>query len=155
MNIDQIQDPATAFISRTDKRRRSPAQGQQSGHSDYQRYENLLRRVDEVYREVVNLRREHNQFVGSIMRQLSSLRDRRQQTVELSTRERQVREMRRAGQAEKHIAAELGVSVSTIKSYEHRARKKEQLRREQEEQTRQSLCKPCKPFSSRRGAMDA
>ena len=155
MNIDQIRDQPSAFNARGDKKKKAPTQSQEKGQADYRRYENLLRRMDEVYSEVVNLRREHNQFVGSVIRQLSSLWQRRQRTVELSARERQVREMRRAGRAEKQIAAELGVRISTVKSYEHRAKKKEQLRSEREEQTRQGSCKPCKPFSSRRSAGDA
>jgi DNA-binding CsgD family transcriptional regulator len=56
--------------------------------------------------------------------------------IELSKRERQVCEMRRTGRSEKQIAAELGVEISTVKSYQHRVKIKEQLRRELKKQAR-------------------
>jgi hypothetical protein len=70
MSIDQIQDQVSAVAVRNDKKGRGARQSQNAEQSDYGRYENLLRRMDEVYTELVNLRREHNQFVSSLMKRL-------------------------------------------------------------------------------------
>jgi DNA-binding NarL/FixJ family response regulator len=139
MNIDQIQDNPSAFSAHNDKKRGGQRQSQVSGHEDYRRYENLLRRVEEVFTELVNLRREHNQFVISLTNGLLRVLEARRRTVELSERERQVREMRRAGRAEKQIAAELGVGISTVKSYQHRVKIKEQLQRDRKKQARKII----------------
>jgi len=136
MSIDEIQHQAGTFNARNDRKIGTAPQSQRSRRTDHARYENLLRRVDEVYTEVVNLRREHNRFITSLISQLIPILEARQRKVELSERQRQIREMRLAGRREKDIAAELGVSIATVKSCEYRARKKEQLRRDREEQAR-------------------
>src|SRR5690349_6720377 len=101
MSIDEIQHPAGVFSARTDRKRASVLRPQRSRQTDHARYENLLRRVDEVYTEVVNLHREHNRFVTSLMNQLLPMLEARQRKVELSERQRQIREMRLAGRREK------------------------------------------------------
>lgn len=85
---------------------------------EVQQMQNALRLLPELYEILLKVRstlnsRAYKRCAGRVNK------------TELTNREREIHTMRSAGMKQLQIAALLGVDVSTIKSVEHRVRRKE------------------------------